>query len=259
MISRIVLLLCGAAVACNLSAAEPLKALMITGGCCHDYENQKGILSKGISARANVKFTVLHEGGSKRDHRVSVYEKQDWAKGYDVVVHNECFGGVTDKAFVHQIAKAHNNGVPAVVLHCSMHSYRNAETDEWRKVLGVTSMRHQHKTAVDVKKVNETHPVMKGFPSVWRTPNGELYEIEKIWPGTTPLATAYGARTKKDQLCVWVNKYGKGKTFGTTLGHHNETMEQGVYLDLITRGLLWSCDKLEEDGTPAKGYGPNLK
>src|ERR1043166_6356594 len=33
-------------VACS---AEPLRALLITGGCCHDYEAQKKILSKGIS------------------------------------------------------------------------------------------------------------------------------------------------------------------------------------------------------------------
>ena len=240
-------------------AASPLKVLMITGGCCHDYENQKRILSEGISKRANVEFTILHEGGEKRDHRVSVYEKADWAKGYDAVLHNECFGGVTDKAFVNQIAKAHRNGVPAVMLHCSMHSYRNAETDEWRKVVGVTSMRHQQKDSVDVKQVAKGHPVLSGFPSVWKTPNGELYEILKVWPTATPLAQAFGTRTKQDHVCIWVNEYGKGRTFGTTLGHHNETMETDVYLDLVTRGLLWSCGKLMDDGSPMKGYGPKSK
>jgi hypothetical protein len=40
---------------------KPLKVLMVCGGCCHDYENQKLILSEGISARANVEFTIVHE------------------------------------------------------------------------------------------------------------------------------------------------------------------------------------------------------
>ena len=31
---------------------KPIRALMVTGGCCHDYEAQKKILSEGISARA---------------------------------------------------------------------------------------------------------------------------------------------------------------------------------------------------------------
>ena len=83
----------------DLSAeAKPIRALLVTGGCCHDYENQKRILTEGISARANVEWTVVHEGGTSRDHKVSVYEKADWAAGYDVVVHNECFGGVEDSA-----------------------------------------------------------------------------------------------------------------------------------------------------------------
>lgn len=237
----------------------PLKALLITGGCCHDYPAQKLILSAGISARAHVTFDILHEGGTAGDHRVSVYHRPDWAKGYDVIVHNECFGKVTDAKFIEGIAAAHKAGVPAVVIHCSIHSYRHSDTDEWRKVLGVSSMRHQHKTPVDVKNLVPEHPVMKGFPKVWRTPNGELYEILKVWEGCTPLASAYGDRTKQDHTCVWVNRYGAGRTFGTTLGHHNETMDNEVYLGLVTRGLLWACDKLGADGKPKAGYGPRLQ
>src|SRR6187455_1145850 len=62
-------------------AAEPLRALLITGGCCHDYEAQKKILSEGISSRANVEWTIIHEGKDRTD-RVSIYAKPDWAKGF---------------------------------------------------------------------------------------------------------------------------------------------------------------------------------
>jgi hypothetical protein len=31
---------------------KPLRALLVCGGCCHDYARQKAILTKGISARA---------------------------------------------------------------------------------------------------------------------------------------------------------------------------------------------------------------
>ena len=53
---------------------------------------------------------------------------------------------------------------------------------------------------------------------------------------------------------MWVNTYGAGKVFATTLGHGNDTMKSPVYLDLVTRGLLWACDKINEDGTPKAGY-----
>ena len=117
-------------------AAEPLKALLITGGCCHDYTKQKLIISQGISKRANVDWEIIHEGGTGRTHKISVYLKKDWIKNYDVVVHNECFGAIDDKEFVEGLAIAHrDSGVAAVVLHCTMHSYRAADkiTDEWRK------------------------------------------------------------------------------------------------------------------------------
>ncbi|HSI62875.1 MAG TPA: hypothetical protein VLE43_07140, partial [Candidatus Saccharimonadia bacterium] len=40
--------------AADAAKVKPLKILMVCGGCCHDYENQKRILAEGLSARANV-------------------------------------------------------------------------------------------------------------------------------------------------------------------------------------------------------------
>ena len=39
---------------------KPLKALLVTGGCCHDYTAQKKIIPEGVSARANVEWTIVH-------------------------------------------------------------------------------------------------------------------------------------------------------------------------------------------------------
>ena len=242
-----------------LGAAKPIRALLVTGGCCHDYVKQKIILSQGISKRANVVWTIVHEGGKSRNHRFSIYKKKDWIKDFDVVVHNECFGAIGSKEFVEGLAIAHrDSGVPAVVLHCTMHSYRAADkvTDEWRKLLGVTTVRHQQHVAVEIKNLKPEHPVMKGFGKSWTTPKGELYEIVKVWPKCTPLGQAYGVRTKKNHPCIWVNEYGKARVFGTTIGHHNETMQSEQYIGYVTRGLLWACGKLDKNGQPVKGYGP---
>jgi hypothetical protein len=32
-------------------------------------------------------------------------------------------------------------------------------------------------------------------------------------------------------------------------------MQRDLYLDLVTRGLLWACDKLDDEGKPKPGYG----
>lgn len=232
----------------------PLKALLVTGGCCHDYANQKRILSEGITARANVAWTLVHEG-DQREHQVSIYTNANWAKGFDVIVHNECFGYVTNNTFIETITAAHLAGVPGVTLHCSTHSYRNATTDEWRKFLGVSSVRHGAQHAFEVVNLLPEHPVMKGFPARWQNSPDELYQITKQWPGLVPLGKGVSSR-ETEQVCVWVNEYGKARMFGTTLGHSNATMEDPVFLDLVTRGLLWACDKIDAAGKPKPGYEP---
>ena len=95
---------------------------------------------------------------------------------------------------------------------------------------------------------------MRGFPAKWVTINEELYEIQQTWPGMTPLAEAFSVESKKPQPIVWTNTHGKAKVFVTSMGHNNEMMANPVYLDLVTRGLLWTINLLQKDGTPAAGY-----
>lgn len=237
---------------------KPLKALLVTGGGFHDYTSQKKILSEGLTARLNIEITVVQEGET-REHRMSIYEKADWAKGYDVIIHNECFGLVADKDFVERVAAPHRDGLPAVILHASVHSYRNAPTDEWRQVIGQRSMSHETKRDLVVKSVGTDHPVIRAFPAVWPDAQDELYKIEKTWPSVVALSKSYGQETKQEHVVTWLNTYGKGRAFVTTLGHTNETMNSPEYLDLVARGLLWACGKLTDDGKPAPGYGPGGK
>lgn len=239
----------------STNAAEPLKALLISGGCCHDYPTQDRIIPLGVSQRANVAWTVANWGGG-REGIVELYREGDWAEGYDVVVHNECFGAVDDKEYIQRIVDGHlKANVPAVFVHCALHSYRVAEPENWRELIGVTSRRHERGgRRLDVTNVAADHPIMQGFPDVWKTPNGELYVIEKVWPNCTPLAQAFGEDTQQNQVCIWANEMEGVRVFGTSLGHHNETMLSDEYLDVFARGVLWACGKLRDDGTTDAGY-----
>ncbi len=233
-----------------------IKALLIAGGCCHDYDNQIQILTQGLSQRANVEWEILL-GANSRDRKLPIYQTDDWAKGYDVIVHNECYGATSDVEFVERIVRGHTKyKIPMVAIHCSMHSYRNAKTDKWRELLGVTSRRHEKRAEQGLEVVNRApkHPIMIGFGESWATPKGELYVIEKSWPNMSVLASAFGVQGKRDQACIWTNEYQGCRVFGTTLGHHNETMLCQEYLDTVSRGLLWACGKIQENGAPLPGY-----
>src|SRR5512133_2668836 len=154
------------AVVLGVRAAEPLKVLYVTGGCCHDYNRQKDIIPAGIKARANAEFTVVHAGGSGTRFQGitnSLYQKADWAKGYDAVIHNECFADDQDLAYIERVLKPHREGVGAIVMHCTMHTFRALKTDQFRGFLGVASFGHGPQHPLDVMVVKGDHPVMSGF------------------------------------------------------------------------------------------------
>lgn len=249
-------------------APKPLRALLICGGCCHDYTKQKVIIPEGVRARANVTWTVVQEGGTGTRHdkiQESIYQNPAWASGFDVVVHNECFADDTDPEYIERVLAPHRNGLPAIVIHCTMHTFRALKTDAFREFLGVTSTHHGPQHPLDVRNLQRQNPIMKDFRSTWTTGNEELYAIDKLWPSATALAVAAEKKkdangawvdTEKSHPIIWINTYGKGRVFGTTLAHNNKTMEDPVYLDLFTRGLLWACGQLDEAGKPKPGFQP---
>ena len=159
------------------SAADekPLKALLITGGCCHNYPFQAQQLTNAVAKLAPAEWTIVNEGGNGTRAEIALYNNPDWAQDFDVVVHNECFADTTNEVYIQKITSAHKAGVPGVVIHCAMHTYRSAKIDDWREFLGVTSKRHDHQSKYPVKLVEPVHPILKGVATDWVTPMDELY------------------------------------------------------------------------------------
>jgi uncharacterized protein len=229
----------------KLHAGQPVKALLITGGCCHNYEFQAKALTNTLAKYADVQWKIVNEGGRGTRAEIDLYNDPNWAQPYDVVVHNECFADTKDADYIRKITAAHKNGKPAVVIHCAMHTYRSAELDDWRQFLGVTSKHHEHMSRYPVQVTLRGHPIMRTFPETWTTPMDELYIVEKVWPSTTVLATSKSERTGKEHAVFWVNDYHGTKVFGTTYGHSDDTFRDPVFLEIVSRGLLWAAGKLQ--------------
>jgi type 1 glutamine amidotransferase len=223
---------------------EPLKLLLVTGGCCHDYPFQALAMREAFKeAGVSVQWTVVNEGGKGTRAMIDLYDNPEWAEGFDVVIHNECFADTDDADYIRKITKPHAAGANAVVIHCAMHTYRSAKIDDWRELLGVTSRRHEHQSRYGVDVTSTDHPIMAGFPSDYRSAMDELYIIEKVWPNTEVLATSTSEKTGEKQPVFWTNRYGKGRVFGTTYGHSEETFRDPVFLRTLVRGTLWAADR----------------
>lgn len=262
--TTLLLPLIAAALTIPASAAKPLKALLVLGGCCHDYAVQKDLLEAGIESLANIEVDVCYSEDKTTKATFTCYEKENWADGYDVIIHDECSADIKDPAIVNRILDAHRKGVPGVNLHCAMHSYRTspnfkkpledgAEGAMWFDYIGIQSTGHGPKKPISITYLQTDSPITSGLEN-WITLDEELYNNVRIHDSAKPLAK--GKQGDEETVVVWTNEYGDKKTrvFSTTLGHFNETVSDARYLGLVTRGLLWACDKLGKDGKPAAGY-----
>jgi type 1 glutamine amidotransferase len=231
----------------NVQAIEPVKILVITGGCCHDYEYQTRAMHEAFEERnIPVDWKVVNDGGKGTKAEIGLYADKDWAKGFDVVIHNECFADTMSEEYIRGITKAHEGGANAVVIHCAMHTYRATKIDEWRKFLGVTSRHHDHQSKYPVKVIADKHLIMKDFPNDWVTPKDELYIIETVWQTAEVLATSLSEKDGSSHPVFWTNKFGSARVFGTTFGHTNETFDDKFFRQALVRGTLWAAGKLEQ-------------
>lgn len=223
--------------------AQPrIKALVVSGGCCHDWITQGRILMESVNKVLPVDWTVAYHGDRGTRSRFPVYDTPSWSKGFDIVIHNECSADVTDEAFLRTIASGHSTGTPAIVIHCSMHSYRAATVDTWRELLGATSRHHTAAHRINVKWAKD-QPAVEGMADGWVTPVDELYVIEKFWPTSKALATAVSPEDQREYPLAWTSDYHGARVFGTTLGHGNDTWNDPVFQDLLVRGFKWALKR----------------
>ena len=258
-------------------APKPLRVLLITGGCCHDYAAQKDILKQGIEARANVVVDQIHTDDKSTHPPLAILGKPDYAAGYDLVIHDECAADVSDPALVEGVLKPHRAGIPGVNLHCAMHCYRIGNPNDpvipgtphgfWFEYLGLQSSGHGPQEPIAIRFTDKNNPAVAGLGD-WTTIREEHYNNIHVFDTAQALAHGQqivkqkdGTQKTNDFVVAWVNEYGPKKTrvFSTTIGHNNETVADPRYLDLVTRGVLWAAGHLANDGTPAKGYGPGGK
>ena len=267
--------------AATAPAPKPLRILLITGGCCHDYAAQKDLLKHGLEARAHVVVEHMHTADKTTRPSFPAHTNPHYADGYDLVIHDECAADIADPAMVQNVLAPHLAGLPGVNLHCAMHSYRVTKDFKtplapgsagalWFDYLGLQSSGHGPQEPIAITFTATDSPITRGMEN-WTTIKEELYnnvQDPKNFPGHQSLASGKqtvkakdGTLSDKTAVVVWTNTYGpkQARVFSTTLGHNNLTVNDPRFLDLVTRGVLWATGHLDANGHPAPGFGPQGK
>jgi hypothetical protein len=247
--------------------AKPLRILLITGGCCHDYAKQKDILKEGIEKRLKAEVVQVHSDDKSVKPPLPIFGNPDYAKGFDLVIHDECAAGINDEAIVRGVLKPHDEGIPGVNLHCAMHSYRIGNASDpvelgtphglWFEYLGLQSTGHGPQAPIDISHIDKHSPLSQNLPD-WTTVNEELYNNLRVFDSATPVARGKqiakakdGTQKESDVVVAWTNLHkSKTRVFSTTIGHNNATVEDDRYLDFVARGILWATGRLESSVVP---------
>jgi putative membrane-bound dehydrogenase-like protein len=242
--------------AAETAPARPVRALLVAGGCCHDYLGQHKALFECIQAKADVQVDVYWTDDRSTNPPLRLFESADWSKGYDVVIHDECAADNKDMPAFDRIMEAHKT-IPAVHLHCAMHSFRNG-TDRWFRHLGLQSTGHGPQEPISVGFVDREHPISKTLTD-WVTGKEELYNNVKVFDahplaiGRQTVVTKTGESKVEECVVAWTTEREGLRSFSTTLGHNTATVADPRYVELVTRGLLWACRRLD-DGTLGRPF-----
>ena len=240
---RGILLLVLLARGADAAERQALKALVISGGCCHDYKKLLPHLATNISALVKVTFEVKYD--------LEILNDEKFAEPFDVLIFDQCQEEGTATQ-VRNALVAVRAGKPAVVVHCALHAFKSSS--EWRDCCGMTSKVHDPFQAFGTEKLDSNHPITKSFPEDWKTAGDELYQTIKMGQNSHPLLKVKSPHSGQEHIVCWTNTYGKARVFGTTLGHDMKTASDPRYHRLLANGLLWACDKLDAQGQAAAGY-----
>jgi hypothetical protein len=91
----------------------------------------------------------------------------------------------------------------------------------------------------ELKNAAPKHPVMAGLKGNWRTADQPLR-------GVTPSAgTEVLATSEQNEALLFASDHGKGRVFGTALGHDVGAMQEKAFITTFLRGAEWAaCGKV---------------
>ncbi len=231
-------------------------------GRWHKYTPQLAMF-RDVAKKAGWELTVMtgeHEPQIKKLHT------PDYGKDFDAIVYNFCFAKSRDlDAAANLMKQTREHGVPALLIHCSMHSwwptYKSGRSDvlgpeyrgkakadpglveSWREkqgkkpfpiwgdFTGVASTAHGPRKPIKMTKV-ASHPAVKRFPKEFTTGSTELYNNVYKVEGVVPLIE--GTQGNAKAVVLWSCPQGKSQVMGLTVGHGVDDWKSEPYKNLLT-------------------------
>jgi len=259
--------LAAAALATCVSAAEPIKVLIVDGQNNHAWAKTTPVMKRILEAGGT--FAVDVATSPPRGKPMNDF-KPDFAK-YPVVLSN--YNGAewpqaTKEAFVKYIS----DGGGLVVIHAADNSFpkwkeynemiavggwggRNEKSGpmlRWRGGKIVRDMTpgrggsHGPQYAFQVIVRDASHPITAGLPTKWTHAKDELYStLRGPAKNVTVLATSLAEKSKRGtgehEPILMAITYGKGRIYHDVCGHAAAQMHCVAFIATLRRGTEWAA------------------
>jgi hypothetical protein len=237
MVIRPALTFALAAAAAAAAGAQPIDALLVTGG--HGFDEEPFLAMFEAMDDVEITHVVQPEANA-------IFETGDLGD-YDVVVFYDMYQEITEEQKA-ALLEAIEGGLGIVALHHHLASW--GAWPEWHEVLGGhyytqetvvdgetrPASTFQHDVSVDVE-VATGHPITEGVDDF--TIHDEVYGSFWVSPEVEVLLTTDHPESTRE--IAWATQYGEGPIAYIQLGHGRQAYENESYRTLVSNAIAWAA------------------
>jgi len=230
--SQLVAVVSGVALALSFgsdgSGAEAGKIkVLLVGGRGHDWKGFHAVIAPVLDKTGDFEVTLT----TKLDDL-----KADNIKKYNVVLFYGSGGDFTDEAQEKGLEEFVKSGGGMAGVHAT-DAFKKSDV-YWRMIGGRFTTHGGGKFMFRI--TDPKHPITAGMKDFEIT--DETYQ-NKMHPEAKVHDLGKIDRGKEQQSMAWVQDYGKGRIFNTTLGHGKEAWDNPGFQQLVVRGLYWAAGR----------------
>ncbi len=214
----------------NLAAAEKVKILLL-GGRGHDWKGFHAVISKVLQKTGDFDVTLSEKLDDLRPASI---------KKYDLVLFYGSGGDFTDPQQERGLGEFVKGGGGLAGVHAT-DAFKSSDV-YWRLLGGRFTTHGGGKFRLRIE--DKKHPIIAPMSDF--EIQDETY-ANQYHPGFKLHSLGRIDRGQEQQSMVWVQEYGKGRVFNTTLGHGQEAFDNPQFQRLVVRGLYWAAGREPKD------------
>ena len=234
-------------------------------GHWHKYTPQLAIF-RGIAKEAGWELTVMT---GDHDAQIERLRTPEYGRNYDALVYNFCFPESRDLESADNLMRQTREfGVPALLLHCAMHSwwdtYKRGEAGalgpnykghakadpqlvtQWRAAhpqrrfpawgdfTGLASTRHGRLAPIRLERLSD-HPATRRFPDNLTTGATELYN--NVYRSDEVVPLIRGTQDGQEHVVMWTCPQGASQVMCLTIGHDVQDWLDKSFQHLVIDGV----------------------